>query len=72
MAVGVKTPTMVKLPDGTLLSVGGLSPANVPADAIQTYDAESQTWSLRAEKMIVGKAGANILVPDDWCNPNDV
>ena len=72
MVEGVELHSMVKLPDGTLLSVGGTDASNTPTDIIQAYDAESQTWTLRSETMIQAKVGVNILVPDDWCNPNGI
>lgn len=60
----------VSLPNGDLLSVGGILPSDDATDDVQAWDADAKSWSLRSESLPVPKSGPMALVPDDWCNPN--
>ena len=42
---------------------------NIPVNAIQEYDADSKTFSLRAETLPCGMSGPRVMGPEDWCGP---
>ena len=69
---GVEYPHMVTLPDGTLLSIGGGDINGNTVGTIQEYDTEAKTWSLRQETMVAPKFTNVAMVPDDWCNINNI
>ena len=61
---------LVYLPGGVLLSVGGQDGSNRVVDAIQEYNAEAQTWTMRTDKLLRPTMGPFVMVPTDWCKPN--
>ena len=69
---GVRSHVLRQLPDGTILSIGGRDPNDNVVGWIQEYDAEAQTWSLRQETMVVPKSASFAMVPEDWCNLNNI
>ena len=60
---------VVQLAEDNLLSIGGIDSRGSETDLIQEYNAFKKTWSLRSERMLVGKTGPSVLVPIDWCDP---
>lgn len=70
--VGVFLHEAVLLPGGTLLAVGGRNTSEDGVRTIQEWNAESKLWTLRPEQLPIAKIGPLALVPDDWCNPNEL
>lgn len=69
MVTDVANAGVVQPTEDTLLSIGGTDSRGAATDLIQEYNAVKKTWSLRPEKMLVGKKGASVIVPIDWCDP---